>query len=131
MALATAPRIARKPSPPKRALSQHPAPRVHDPLAQARVAFSLIRHTADTAILFEINRINERHPDLSQSHRQRLMADSCRPHRLTESKALRSLAAGLTSKDLARLFDETLDPHFLPDELTAKLPKDGVHLLAE
>jgi hypothetical protein len=90
---------------------------------QALVDLARIRRYADERCEHEIERINQACADLPQSQRQRIVARACRPHRMVEAALTRRLAARLDPTTRRKIFDRTLDPHFLPDDLERAVPR--------
>jgi hypothetical protein len=98
--------------------------RAEDQLAAVREEYSRIRHAADSAARFEIERVRERHPAASEPELQRIVADACRPFRARESADLGRLAAAIGEAGREQLFKETLDTHFMPPKLAERVPRE-------
>ena len=94
----------------------------HAELAAVWAHYSQIRHAADSAVRFEIERVRERHPAASEPELQRIVANACRPFRNDESAALARLAESLSAEARELLFKETLDTHFMPRRIAEKVP---------
>ncbi|MGP6156426.1 MAG: hypothetical protein ACLPYS_02660 [Vulcanimicrobiaceae bacterium] len=95
-----------------------------DPLANLREQYAQIRHAADSAVRFEIERVRERHPYASEPELQRIVASACRPYRAKESAALQQLVAKLDECARELLFKETLDTHFMPRQVAERVPAE-------
>lgn len=95
-----------------------------DALVRARVELARIRRHADDQRVHVVASLSRTCEDLVEAERERLIAKACRPYRDEETAAIRALAQRLDEPTRRQLFNETLDPHLLPDALARAVPRD-------
>lgn len=97
--------------------------KAHETLTRAREELARIRRHADDQCRHEVAVLSQACEDLPAPERERIIAKACKPHRDEETAAIRDLAARLDARTRRQLFDETLDPHILPDPLAKAVPR--------
>lgn len=96
--------------------------KAHDTLTRAREELARIRRHADDQCRHEVAILARTCEDRPEPERERIIARACKPHRTEETAAIRRLAQTLDAQTRRQLFDETLDPHMMPDSLAKAVP---------